>query len=190
MIEETKKQTEQRQDNKEEQKKTSPSTEKEQTHFQAKKIDEKTEVETKKEEKKSNERPLEKKYEAIAKGINLPLSKKQSMYICKFIKNKNIEKAILDLELVAKLKKAVPFKGEIPHRKGKIMSGRYPQKAAKLFIKLLKGLRGNILQNNLDLDRTRISIASASWASRPLRSGNRQGKRTNVLIRSKEIGGT
>jgi len=35
------------------------------------------------------------------------------------------------------MKKAVPMKGEIPHRKG-IGTGRYPVKASAFFIKLLK----------------------------------------------------
>lgn len=147
----------------------------------------KEEIKQEEKPKKEDKKESEIKKEAIAKGLNLPLSKKQSMYICSFIKNKHIDKAISDLELVTQLKKPVPFKGEIPHRKGRIMSGRYPQKAAKLFIKLLKGLRGNVLQNNIDLDRTRIKIASASWASRPLRSRNRQAKRTNVMIKAGEI---
>jgi len=110
------------------------------------------------------------------------------MYICRFIKNKSIDKAILDLEQVIKLKRAIPFKGEIPHRKG-MMSGRYPVKASKLFINLLKGLKGNISVNNLDLDKTVIYFASANWASRPLRREGRKAKRTSVTLKAREIQG-
>jgi ribosomal protein L22 len=117
----------------------------------------------------------------------LRASKKVCSYICKFIKNKEIDKAISDLELVIKKKKPVPFKGEIPHRKGKIMSGRYPEKASKLFIGLLKGLKGNAVQNGLELEKTRIYIASASWSARPARRGNVRAKRTNVILRAKEV---
>ncbi len=128
------------------------------------------------------------KKEAIARGLSLPLSKKHCMYISRFIKNKTIDKAIKDLELVIKFKKAVPFKGEIPHRKGKgMMSGRYPQKAAKSLIKILKGLKGSVLVNNMDLDKTIIYLSSASWASRPQRREGRRAKRTNLIIKAKEI---
>ena len=64
------------------------------------------------------------------------------MYICNFIRGKKIDSAISDLELVIKKKKAVPFKGEIPHRRDLgVMSGRYPINASKIFIQILKGLR-------------------------------------------------
>ena len=129
----------------------------------------------------------QKKEEAIANGRSLPVSMKQCKYICAFIKNKSIDNAIQDLEQVIKMKKAVPFKGEIPHRKGKVMmAGRYPVKASKLFITLLKGLKGNSIVNGLDIDKTRITTASASWASRPMRRGSVQGKRTHVILKARE----
>jgi len=142
--------------------------------------------ETKKEKKK--EKPSIKKEEAIALGRNLHISKKHGIYICSFIKKKKIDDAINDLDAVKKFKKAVPFKGEIPHRKGKgIMSGRYPVKGAGLFISVLKGLKGNVIVNGLDLDKTRIYYASANWGSRPMRSKRREGKRTNVILKAKEM---
>jgi len=176
------------------QQKQEPSPKKEEQKPETKIEKPETKTETKKETPKKEtpskkpEKPKPKKEEVIARGLNLRVSKKQSMYICSFIKNKHIDTAIAHLELVTRQKMVVPFKGEIPHRKGKnIMSGRYPQKAADLFIKLLKGLRGNILINNMDLEKTRIYIASASWASRPMRSNNRQAKRTNVILKAREI---
>ncbi len=128
-----------------------------------------------------------KKYSAIAKSLSIHASKKHCMYICSFIKNKKIDYAIADLESVIKMKTPIPFKGEIPHRKGKIMSGRYPVSASKLFIPLLKSLKGNAIVNGLDLEKTRIVTASASWASRPMRRGQVEGKRTNVILTAKEI---
>ena len=110
------------------------------------------------------------------------------MYICSFIKNKKIDDAMKDLGEVILMKRAVPFKGEIPHRKGRgMMSGRYPVKAAGLFINLLKSLKGNVLVNGMDLDKTRIKIASANWAARPMRSNRREGKRTHVVLKAREI---
>ena len=140
---------------------------------------------TKKEVKKNTS--VVKKEEAIAYGHGLAMSLKHSMYISKFIKNKSIDKAIEDLIQVTKIKKIVPFKGEIPHRKGKgMMSGRYPVFASRHFISVLKGLKGNVIANGMDLDRTTIYYSNPSWASRPMRRGGVHAKRVNILIKAKE----
>jgi len=126
---------------------------------------------------------------ALVRAPSVHMSKRHGMYICSFIKGKSIEMAISDLEQVILLKKAVPFKGEIPHRKGKgMMSGRYPVAAAKLFIPMLKNLRGGVIFNEMDLAKTRISLAHANWSSRPQRKGGRKGKRSYIIIEAKELG--
>ncbi len=140
----------------------------------------------KQKEKKKEAPKIEKKDEAIANGLGLHASKRHCMYICSFIKNKTIDRAMKELGEVIAMKRAIPFKGEIPHRKGDMMSGRYPVKAAGMFISMLKGLKGNVLVNQMDLDKTRIAIASASWAYRPARSGGRRAKRTNVILIARE----
>lgn len=148
-------------------------------------------VETKVEEKKPEAKAapkIVKKDEAVAKGNNLHASKKQCMYICAFIKNRPVDDSIADLIQVTKLRKVIPFKGEIPHRSAPgVMSGRYPVNASKLFIPLLKSLKGNIIANQMDLDKSRITFASASWASRPSKKGGGRFKRTNVILKAKEI---
>jgi len=128
-------------------------------------------VEEKKPAKKEAPK-LTKKEFAEANGKSVPISKKHAMYICRFIKNKPIDKAIEDLTQVLAYKKSVPMRGEIPHRKGPGGSGRYPINAAKHFITILKGLKGNVMVNQMEIENTRIVIASASWASRPARKGN------------------
>ncbi len=152
------------------------------------KKEEKAEVkhEAKIEEKKEAAPKIVKKEEAVTKGNDLHASMKQCMYICRFIKNKSIDNSIKDLEEVIKLKKVVPFSGEIPHRHGKMMSGRYPINASKLFIPMLKTLKGNVLANQMDLDKTKIYSASATWASRPSKRGGGRFKRTNVVLKAKE----
>jgi ribosomal protein L22 len=152
------------------------------------KKEEKTEEEKKDKPKKKEEvKPISKKEEAVANGRNFPVSKKQCMYICSFIKYKPIDSAMTDLTKVINMKKAVPFKGEIPHRKGMSTPGRYPVKAAGYFINLLKGLKGNVIVNGMDLDKTRISLASATWANRPMRAQGKAAKRTNVILKAKEF---
>lgn len=143
--------------------------------------------EEKKEDKKKQAVQIVKKEEAFAKGLNLHASKKHCMYISDFIKNKPIDQAISELQDVVKMKRAIPFKGEIPHRKGKMMSGRYPVKASKQIINILKALKGNSIVNGLDLDKTRISFASANWDSRPAKKGGMRFKRAQVLLKAREI---
>ena len=151
------------------------------------KIEEKNEI--KKEEKKEVKKAeIHKKEEAIAKGTNLHASKKHCMYICSFIKNKPIDIAITQLNEVISHKRAIPFKGEIPHRHelgGR--PGRYPINASKQFIDLLKALKGNVIANGLDIDKTKIYLASATWASRPAKKGGMRFKRAFVLLKAKEF---
>lgn len=105
--------------------------------------------EEKKEEKKIVVKKVKKDFVEV-NAKNVPVSTKYSMAICKFIKNKKIDKAIGLLELVEQKKVAVPMKGEIPHRKGKIMSGRFPIRAVGDFKKILLGLKGNAINHELE----------------------------------------
>ncbi|MEK6846765.1 MAG: uL22 family ribosomal protein [Nanoarchaeota archaeon] len=134
------------------------------------------------------QKPKVKKENAVARGNSLHISKRHGMYLCSFIKGKSIDSAIDDMEKVILLKKAIPFKGEIPHRKGKgMMSGRYPTNAAKIFIPILKSLRGNATVNGMDLSKTIIASASTNLAPRPARRGGTHAKRAHVIIEAKEI---
>jgi large subunit ribosomal protein L22 len=140
-------------------------------------------------EEKTEKKPVQekpKKTEAVVNAHNLPISTKYSAAICRFIKNKKIEDAIADLEQVLVLKKAVPMKGEIPHRKGKgIMSGRFPKKATQNFIRLLKSLSANANHNGLE--NPILVEAVANIGSRPYgKFGRVRKKRTHVKIKVKE----
>nr|AJS12502.1 50S ribosomal protein L22P [uncultured archaeon] len=133
-------------------------------------------------------KPKVKKDVAVVRAPSVHISKRHGMYICSFIKGKSIDNAMKDLEQVILIKKAVPFKGEIPHRKGKgMMSGRYPVAASKIFISILKTLKGNVLFNDMDLEKTKISSAYTNWAPRPQRRGGMKGKRASVFIEAREV---
>jgi len=136
------------------------------------------------EKKKVEEKP--KKTEAIAKGNDSRISTKHAIAICNFIRGKDIDKAADELSQVLNMKRAIPMKGEIPHRKGKGMErGRYPINACKVFIKLLRSLSANSIVNGLE--DPYIFTAKADKASRPYRRfGSRRFKRTNVLLIAKE----
>ena len=151
---------------------------------------EKKETEEKpvKEEKSKEEKKKKvikiKKTEAFVNETSIPISTKHSIAICKFIKGKKIEDAINNLEQVVLKKKAVPMKGEIPHRKG-MMSGRYPKKAAEHFIKVLKRLAANAIVNGLE--NPVIAETIANFGSRPYgKFGRVRKKRTHLKITVKE----
>jgi len=181
-IEEPKKMTQQQE--KEAEKIEKKHEEKEQSD--EKQGDEKAKTEDKKhEEKKKPVVKKVKKNEVAVKGSNLHISTKYASAICKFVKRKDIDKAIADLEEVLKKKKAVPIKGGYAHKKGlgKIASGsgKYPKQATEQFIKLLKSLKGNA--NNHELEGPVIAEAIANIGSRPLgKFGRWKRKRTHVTI--------
>lgn len=138
-------------------------------------------------EKKSRRTPETRKTEAVVKGISLPISTKNSAAVCKFIKNKEIKKAIAELEEIIKHKKALPVR-KTAHKKGvKKMSGsgRYPQKTIRHFIILLKSLSSNASANGLE--NPVIAEAVANIASSPYgRFGRVKRKRTHVKIKAVE----
>jgi len=144
-----------------------------------------TKVEEIKKEKKVEQKKI-KKDEAVVNGISLPISTKDSVAICKFIRHKSIDKAISDLEEVSNFKKAIPMTGEIPHRKGKgMMAGRYMTKPVGFFIRLLKDLKANANANGLDEPIIVESVPNR--ASRPYgRFGSVKRKRTHIKVRAVE----
>lgn len=159
---------------------------------ETKKTTEVIEDKTKKTEiEKTKSKNIPKKTQAEVNCMSVPISTKQAMAICKFIKYKRIDKAIADLKDVIKLKKIVPMRGEIPHRHGEgVMSGRYPLFASQNFITILKGLKGNASVNGIE--EPVIAEAVANFAPRPFgRFGSVQRRRTHIRIiaRNKKQGG-
>ena len=92
------------------------------------------------------------------------ISHKHAREIAATVKGMSIEKARDYLQDVVKLKRAVAFrryKNEVGHKSDTgVMSGRYPQKAANEFIKLLDNLESNAEYRGMDLDRLRIVNAT------------------------------
>ena len=141
-----------------------------------------TEAKESKSQKQSKQKP--KKSEAKVNASNLPLSTKYSAAICKFIKNKEIKKAVEELNQVIEKKKPIPMKGEYPHQKG-IMSGKYPVKAAKEFRTLLRSLGANAAENGLE--KPVVKVAIANKGQRPMaKFGMWERKRTHLTLVAKE----
>jgi len=151
------------------------------TESNTEKITKKEDKKEKKEKKEEVKKP--KKTEAVVNGKSLPISTKYGVAICDYIKGKSVDEAISMLELVLNYKKAVPMKGEIAHRKGRIMSGKYPIKAAQEFIKLLKSLKANAIVNELEIEKY-VLFCKADVAPRPYRRfGRTRFKRTHVSLK-------
>ena len=155
------------------------------TKLEEKKIEDKKE-EKAEDKKKEVKIQRAKKTEAVVNATAVPISTLDSIYICNFIRKKTIAKAIADLEDVLAMKRVIPMKGEVPHRKGKgVMSGRYPKIPCQHFIKLLKTLQANSNVNGLE--NPIISEAFANMGSRPYgRFGRIRRKRTHIKLKATE----
>jgi len=140
-------------------------------------------LETKNEDKKVEVKKV-KKSETSVVAENLPVSTKVGIAICKYISQKKVDKVIEELEQVVRLKRAIPMKGEYSHRKGKMMSGKYPTRAAKEFIILLKSLKSNAIQH--DIEDPTITKTIANKGSTTYASGRRTKKRTHIKIVCKQ----
>ncbi len=92
------------------------------------------------------------------------ISHKHAREIAVQIKGLSIEKARDYLQSVVNKQRAVPFrryKNQVGHRSDPgVMSGRYPQKSATEFIKLLDNLESNAEYKGMDLDRLKIINAT------------------------------
>ena len=123
-----------------------------------------------------------KKTEVVVNGRDLGISTKHAIAVCNFIRSKNIDDAIKDLGEVKNMKRAIKMKGEIPHRKG-MMSGRYPVNAVKEFLILLKSLKANAINHELEFEKAKL-FCMANVAPRPMkRFGQGKVKRSHVQIK-------
>tara|TARA_Y100000034_G_C6818157_1_gene368255 strand:- start:242 stop:640 length:399 start_codon:yes stop_codon:yes gene_type:complete len=125
--------------------------------------------------------------EAIANGINLGISTKTSVEVCRFVRGKTTENAKKILQRVIEKKQAVPYKRylkEIPHRKGKIATGRYPLKTSKTILDLIKTAESNAQNKGMSskLIITHISAHKGETQSRYGRKMGRKAKRTHINI--------
>jgi large subunit ribosomal protein L22 len=92
------------------------------------------------------------------------ISHKHAREIAVQIKGMSIEKARDYLQSVVNKQRAVPFrryKNQVGHRSDPgVMSGRYPEKSATEFVKLIDNLESNAEYKGMDLDRLKIINAT------------------------------
>jgi large subunit ribosomal protein L22 len=92
------------------------------------------------------------------------ISHKHAREVAVAIKGLSIEKARDYLQAVITKQRAIAFRrfnNQVGHRSDPgMMSGRYPQKTVKEFIKVLDNLESNAEYKGMDLDRLRIVNAT------------------------------
>lgn len=129
-----------------------------------------------------------KEHSASALGNNLDISRKQCVEIGKFIRGRDIEKALGILEQVIEKKTAVPYRKynkDIGHKKGGIGPGRYPVKAANFVVQLINAAKSNAENKGLDGEKLYIKQFMANKGNTAVHHGRHQGrkmKRTHIKI--------
>ncbi len=106
----------------------------------------------------------EKAARAMIYEVNM--STKASREICSALKGMPLKEAKKYLEDVIKLKRSIPFKRynrNVAHRSNQEGwdAGRYPQKAAKEFLAMIKNAEGNAEYKGLDAEKMKIIHISA-----------------------------
>lgn len=153
-------------------------------------VEEKTEdvIEEKKENKKApvKKKGIAPKDVAIANAYSVKISDKHSKFICKIIKGKTPDAAIVRLQEVISHKRAVPMAGlEVAHQKGKGLSGaKFPKNACIEIIEVIKQVKANAVVNGIE--NPIITIAQSNRASRPFRRSGQKGKRTHLHLEVKD----
>ncbi len=126
-----------------------------------------------------------------AVGRDIGISTKQAIEICAYIKGMPVKKATVLLENVALKKAAIPFRRFTEgagHQKG-MGAAKYPLKAAKQFLALLKALEANAQNKGLSSD-LKIIHACAQKAAEPFHYGRKRRikmKRTHVELAAEEL---
>jgi len=128
---------------------------------------------------------------ASAKAVGVPVSTKHSIEISKFLRYKPLSFAKAYLSEVIDLKKAIPFKTfnrDRGHKAG-MAAGRFPEKAAKEFLKLLNSAESNAQFKGLNVSNLKIIKLLANKAAIPMTGGrNRTStKRTHLEVEVKEL---
>lgn len=124
---------------------------------------------------------------ARAIGMALPISFKQSVEICRFIKDKNVNDAKRFLRMVMDKKLAINFSRynrDLGHKK-KTGPARYPEKASKHITKLIEAVEANAQFKGLNTSNLVIAHISAHKAGKTWHYGRklrRKMKRTNVEV--------
>ena len=108
----------------------------------------------------------------MGRDMNVPF--KDMVMVAEYIRGKRLSKALESLEAVAALKRTIPYKRfnkGIGHRKGdQFKLGKYPRKAAKFTLGVLKNLQANAEFKGYDPENVKIIHSQAQHGvTRPRR---------------------
>ncbi len=123
---------------------------------------------------------------ASAKVLSSAISTKHSIEISNYLRYKSVGFAKSFLEDVVALKKAVPFKKfnrDVGHKPG-MASGRFPKKAAAVFLAMIKSVESNAQAKGLNTSHLKIIKILANKASIPATGGRQRygTKRTHLEV--------
>ena len=116
---------------------------------------------------------------AKAVGVSLPVSLKQAVMVCAFIRGKSIDKVKDYLAGVVKTKKPIPFtrfNKDMAHRKG-MAAGRFPIKTAQNILDLVKSAESNAQFKGLSTVNLIVLHASAQKGQSTWRFGRHRRRR-------------
>ena len=118
--------------------------EKEKVEVKDKKVDVKKEVKADvKEDRKVVKKDVGKKESAVARGVGLRVSPKYCKFICRIIKSKSPDVAVVRLQDVIDERRAVPMAGlEVGHKKG-MAGGKFPKNACRAVMNVVKQAAAN-----------------------------------------------
>ncbi|MDY6774307.1 MAG: 50S ribosomal protein L22 [Candidatus Nanohaloarchaea archaeon] len=127
--------------------------------------------------------------EAVARGENLPISRKHAREVGDFIRDESIGKAKEKLERVTEEEQPVPYTrhdSEQAHRKGDMDSGRYPVKTAEEMLELLESVESNARYEGMNTDNLKVTGVMVNQGNRmvtPKRHRGRKTKAAHVTIK-------
>ena len=134
---------------------------------------------------------------ACAVGVSLPISKKQSVEICDFVRGRSVEESKRLLSEVGQLKRAVPFRRfnmNVGHKPG-MAAGRFPSRAAAHIMALIESAESNAQAKGLNAGSLVIRHISAqkapdAWHYGRLRRRKMRRAHVEVVVEeSKDKGG-
>jgi len=120
-------------------------------------------------------------------GLSLPISLKDSIEVCNYIRGKDVDEAKKLLENVTCEKQAVPmrrFNKDRGHKKG-IGPGKYPKNVCKEILELLEGVAANAQFKGLNTSSMlvkHISVQKGATQWHYGRQRRRQMKRTHIEL--------
>ena len=123
--------------------------------------------------------------DASAVGRTLPISTKQSIEICTFIRGKKLDQAKAMLDRALNETYPIPFKrftDGVGHRKGNLTSGRYPKNACTAVLSLLNSAQANAQFKGLSSSDLVVSHISAQKGSNTWKYGRRRRKAKNTTV--------